>query len=107
MIDSFSTVTLFVVTQDTARIAALLQQTSPPSTKFSIGPFTFTLVANLSSERFLYTVTLGDVSVPVFLLHTDASSWECGPLAYLYFLNYIWQCYELFNFRKFGIIGFP
>jgi hypothetical protein len=104
MISTF-TVPLFIVIDENFRFASILQLAPTPT--FHIGPFKFTLVASFAFEGFRYIVALGDMSLSVLLLPVDTSAREVGLLSNLDFLNFLWQYYEHFNFRKFGIIAFP
>lgn len=104
MISTF-TVPLFIVIDENFRFASILQLAPTPT--LHIGPFKFTLVASFAFEGFRYIVALGDMSLSVLLLPVDTSAREAGPLSNLDVLNFLWQYYEHFNFRKFGIIAFP
>jgi hypothetical protein len=64
-------------------------------------------MGNIVSDRRIYTVTLGDTSLPVMVYPIDTIGWDIGPLCNLDFINFIWDYLAAYSFLKFGIVAFP
>jgi hypothetical protein len=102
----FRFVALCIAVSSSHILDPILQRGKGPHEIFQFGSFYFLLLSSTLGNYFKYKITLGDVSF-MLLVNPIKTSIECGPTSNLNLVNFVWNWFSVFDYRKDAILVFP
>jgi hypothetical protein len=106
VIESYRTVTVYVVSMDHPLLNLIFQRGPVPTPNFTVNAFDFELiVVDDEYDIIVYNIRFGDITMAFGFYGID--SLNCGPNSNIDFIHFIWQTFERFNFRKCAIALIP